>query len=255
MKLADLLTELRQNILHDRSDQIDGQSDRLWDDETLVRYINEAQVRFARLGLVLRDSTTPEATEVTLVAGQSEYTLHDAVLGVLSVRYAADEVDLTRIDHRAIGGQPRIDGPYFDPAQMRLLPPGKPVAYTTDEQIAEDSSNRRSAVHLRLYPAPTAEYAGETLRLRVVRLPLDRLHPTSLNVEPEIPESHHIEMLDWAAYLALRIVDHELGNPARAHEFRAMFEKSVTAARRDAMRKMFAPTGWGFGRNGFSWEP
>lgn len=255
MKLQDLLTELRENILHDRTDQVAGQTDRLWDDTTLVRYIDEAQNRFARVGLVLRDATTPEVTEVTLVTGQDTYTLHDSVLGVLSARYSTDEVDLQRLDHPAIGGQPRIVDGLFDPAQVGLLPPGKPIAYTTDEQIAADSEDRWSAVHLRVYPIPTADYAGDVVKLRVVRLPLEPLCSTRLSAQPEIPAVHHIEMLDYAAYLALRIVDRELGDPGRAHEFRAMFEKNVTLARRDAMRKLFAPTGWGFGRNGFSWEP
>lgn len=255
MKLQDLLTELRENILHDRSDQVAGQTDRLWSDATLIKYIDEAQKRFARIGLVLRDATTAEVTEVTLVADQAEYTLHDSVLGVLSARYETDEVDLTRIDHPAIGGQPRLDTGLFNPEQMRLLPPGKPVAYTTDEQVALDTEDRRSAVHLRLYPTPTADYADLVIKLRVVRLPLYPLVPAHLTAQPEIPEVHHMEMLDYAAYLALRIVDHDLGNPARAHEFRQMFEKNVMQARRDAMRKMFAPTGWNFGRNGFSWEP
>jgi hypothetical protein len=255
MTLQELLTELRENILHDRSDQVAGQSDRLWSDDTLIRYIDEAQKRFARMGLVLRDATTPEVTQVTTVAGQAEYTLHDSVLGVLSARYSTDEADLTRLGHTDIGSAPRPDDPWYDPYGYRLLPPGKPIAYTTDDQIAEDSGTHRSAVHLRLYPTPTADYADLTVKLRVVRLPLETLSSRSMGARPELPEMHHLELLDYAAYLALRIADHELGNPARAHEFRAMFDKNVTLARRDALRKLHAPLGWGFGRNGFSWEP
>ena len=242
------------NSARKSSQRISGQSDRLWSDETLIRYIDEAQKRFARMGLVLRDATTPEVTQVTLVEGQSEYTLHDSVLGVLSVRYSTDEIDLTRLGHTDIGSAPRPDDPWYDPYGYRLLPPGKPIAYTTDDQIAEDSGTHRSAVHLRVYPTPTADYAGLVLKMRVVRLPLETLSSRLLNAVPEVPEMHHLELLDYAAYLALRIADHELGNPARAHEFRAMFEKHVAQARRDALRKMHAPLGWGFGRNGFAWE-
>ena len=61
-------------------------------------------------------------------------------------------------------------------------------------------------------------------------------------------------MLDWAAYLALRIVDVDAGMPSRANEFRASFEDHVKNARNSAMRKLFAPLQWGFGRNGFTWE-
>jgi hypothetical protein len=257
MIVSDLLAELRENILHDRSDRTAGTTDLLWSDATLIRYMNEAQRRFARIGLVLRDATTPEVTTVTLVEGQDTYTLHDSVLAVMSVRYSDEELDLTRLDHSTIAGgrQRPVGNAMYDNAQVRLLPPGKPLGYTTDDQVAEDDGGKRSAVHLRVYPTPTADYDALDLRLRVVRLPLDDLTTNLLCVEPEIPSMHHVEMLDWAAYLALRIVDHDAGNPARAHEFRAMFEKSVAMARKEAMRKMFAPTVWSFGRNGFSWEP
>jgi hypothetical protein len=255
MNVQELLTELRENILHDRSDRVSGQTDRLWSDETLVRYIDEAQKRFARIGLVLRDATTPEVTTVTLVADQASYTLHDSVLAVMSVRFDADERDLTRVGHTDLGGDAAPSRSWYDPFGATMLPPGRPLVYSTDEQLAEDSEMYRSAIHLRLYPTPTADYAGETLRLRVVRLPLDTLTTSRLGARPELPEVHHMEMLDYAAYLALRIVDTEIGNPGRAHEFRQMFDNNVMAARRSAMRKMFVPTGWGFGRNGFAWEP
>ena len=51
MNLGDLLEELRENILHDRSDRIAGDTDQLWSDRTLVRYINEAERKMAREAL------------------------------------------------------------------------------------------------------------------------------------------------------------------------------------------------------------
>lgn len=252
MKLGELLDELRVNILNDRSDRTGGASDYLWTDATLTRYINEAQRRFARKGLVIRDSKTSDCCEVTLVAGQSEYTLHPAVLAVVSARLSTEKVDLARGGHAAFGTYHQPDSYYFDPGQLSSLPDGKPLAFSTDETVDQDDNGSFGAVTLRVYPTPDAAYAGQKLKLRVVRLPLERL--TASSQIPEIPEDHHLEMLDWAAYLALRIVDHDAGNPARANEFRASFEDHVRRARTDAMRKLFAPTQWGFGRNGFSWE-
>lgn len=254
MTLQELLDELRQNILHDRSDQIAGVSDRLWSDETLVRYINEAQRRFARLGLVLRDGTTPEVTEVTLETDQDTYLLHPSVLGVISARFSTDTGDLARAGHAAFGTYQRPDNTYFDPAFLEAMPPGKPLAYSTDEEIGVDDYDARSNVSMRIYPKPSVQYNGTTLKLRVVRLPLENLTTNNLHARPEIPESHHLEILDWAAYLALRIVDVDAGNPGRAHEFREMFDRHVAQARREALRKLFTPLMWGFGRNGFSWE-
>lgn len=252
MNLGELLDELRVNILNDRSDRVSGSSDYLWTDATLTRYINEAQRRFARKGLVIRDAKTPEVCEITLATGVTEYTLHPSVLAVISAKVTGDVVDLRRGGHAAFDTYQLPDTYFFDINQLATLPPDKPIAFSTDETLDEDDSGSFSAVTLRVYPAPSATYNGTKIKLRVVRLPLTAL---SANKQvPEIPEDHHLEMLDWAAYLALRIVDHDAGNPARAHEFRKMFEDHVMAARNSAMRKMFAPAGWGFGRNGFSWE-
>ena len=60
-------------------------------------------------------------------------------------------------------------------------------------------------------------------------------------------------MLTWAAYLALRIVDHDIGDPERAQEFKAQFESHIAEIQKEAKRKMFTPNQWGFGRNGFSY--
>lgn len=254
MTLAELLSELRNNILHDRSDRVAGTSDYLWTDETLIRYIDEAQRRFARKGLVLRDGSTAEVVEVTLVEGQTEYVLHQSVLAVISAKNEDDMADLKRAGHSAFGAYQTADSYYFDPSQFALMSPGKPLAYSTDEQIGADENASLSAVTLRVYPAPSADWATKKIKLRVVRLPLERLSIKSKSQVPEIPEDHHLEMLDWAAYLALRIVDHDAGNPARANEFRASFEAHVREARNNVMRKLFTPQQWGFGRNGFSWE-
>lgn len=252
MKLKDLLEELRSNILNDRSSRVSGSSDYLWTDTTLIRYINEAQRRFATRSLVIRDATTPEVTRLTLEAGVDTYTLHPAVIAVISAKLPGERRDLARAGHSifAVTGSPTTN---WDPSELMALSPGKPVAFSTDEQVAEAEDSTISAVSLRLHPAPSSDYDGTTVQLRVVRKPIDPLTPNNLNAEPEIPVDHHIEMLDWAAYLALRIVDHDAGNAKRAAEFAQAFEQHVQAARTMVMRKLFAPKPWGFGRGGWSW--
>lgn len=254
MNLGELLTELRENILYDRSDRVAGTPDYLWSDATLVRYIDEAQRRLARRGLVLRDGTTEEVTDVTLCAGVSEYALHPAVMAVLSARLASDKMDLARAGHTAFDTYHQPDPYFFDTSQLSAVPPGKPLAYGTDEHVTGDDNDSFGVVTLRIFPEPSAAYKGALVKLRVVRMPIKRLSATDLTAVPEVPESHHLAMLDWAAYLALRIVDVDAGMPARAAEFRASFEQHVQEARQEAMRKLFAPAQWGFGRNAFSWE-
>lgn len=253
MELRELLSELRMNILHDRSHRESGAEDYLWSDETLIRYINEAQMQLARKGLVLRDARTPEVTIVQPVVGQQQYDLHPAVIAVISAKSDADNADMARAGHSALDTYQTPDTRFPDPAALNNLPPGKPLAFSTDEDLANTDMGSSGVVSLRLYPAPTTDHL-DPIRLRVVRTPINPLTMEDLRAIPEVPTQHHLEMLDWAAYLALRIADVDAGMPSRAQDFRDAFMAMVVSAKREAMRKMFVPKPWAFGRGGFSWE-
>lgn len=254
MNLGDLLSELRLNVLNDRTNQLPGGvvSDQLWSDTTLVRYINEAHRRFAARSLIIRDGTTPEVTQVTLVTGQQQYTLHPSIIAVMSSKFLADQNDLVRIGH-SIFNQPLSGSDTWDVSAQPITAPNKPTAFSTDEQLGEGDDGTVSVVSMRLYPAPSAAYNNQILNLRVVRKPLDDFNVNNLVALPEIPADHHLDMLDWAAYLALRIVDVDAGNAKVADQFRQMFESHVQEARTMVMRKLFAPKPFGFGRGGWSW--
>jgi hypothetical protein len=259
--LADLLDELREGILHDVSNQIAGGSDKLWSDTRLVRYIDEAQRRFAREGLVIRDGSTAKVCQVPLVAtspvptpGQNIYPLDPSVIAVISARLESDPADLARAGHSAFNTYRQPDTYFFNPSWLTSLPPGKPLAYSTDEYVSADAGGSQGIVNLRIYPAPNYGYNGQNILLRVVRMPIIRLTIDDLQVVPEIPEEHHMDMLDWAAYLALRKVDIDANDDNRADKFRASFEAHVAEAKKIVLRKLFTPLQWGFGRNGFSWE-
>jgi hypothetical protein len=253
MKLGDLLSELRVGILNDRSDRIDGDSDYLWTDETLVRYINEAQRRFACRSLVIRDATTPEVVDVVLETGVTDYALNPAVLAVISAKLEGEQTDLGRAGHSILNRSTMSSDVNWDLALSSTVAPGKPLAIATDEQVVEDDAGTVSAVTLRVFPAPSADYNGQKIKLRVCRKPINELTVNNKEAVPEVPEDHHIEMLDWAAYLALRIVDQDSGNRTRASDFATSFEGHVQYARTMVMRKLFAPMPWGFGRNGWAW--
>lgn len=255
MTLGELLTLLRESILNDRSDRVSGSADYLWTDQTLVTFINEAHRRFARRGLILRDATTDAATKITLVAGQTIYPLHESVISVMSAKREDMTVaDLTRVGHSIFSAYSPPSESWTDPAAFNNHPPGPTLAWSTDEALNAIDGDTFEQVSLRVYPAPRAEDAGKVIRLRVVREPLNDFKVDALDAVPEIPRAHHLEMLDWAAYLALRIVDDDAGAPKRAAEFAQTFEAHVKEARNLAMRKMFTPMGWGFGRGGFAWS-
>lgn len=255
MDLGELLTELRENILSDKSDQVAGASDYLWTDTTLIRYINDAYFRFAQQAECIRDNLTPEVTQIVTVANQNLYQLHRSVISVMSVRMSGDQADLARAGHSQLDTYHTPDTYFFDPGQLANLPPGKALAFTTDEGVGQDDMGSYSAVLLRLYPMISTAYAGITGSMRVIRLPLQRLsNPRDV---PEVPERHHLDMLDWAAYLALRKTDLDVaGGDAiqRAGQFKASFEAHVVEAKGVIKKKAFTPMQFQFGRNGFSYE-
>jgi hypothetical protein len=254
MKLSDLRDELRDNILYDRGTST-GDDDKLWSDATLVRYINEAQRRFAKRSFAIWDSKTAEVCDVTLATGVTQYDLHPSILSVLSAKIDGNDYDLARVGHTRLGDitLPGQDV-QFNAALLSSPSAGVPQAFTTDETMAEDDDGTMAAVSMRVYPTPRAADNGTVIKLRVVRMPLDDLTTNNLSAIPEIPLDHHLEMLDWAAHLALRIVDQDAGNAKRAADFAASFEQHVQDARRLVLRKLRAPAGWGFGRGGFRWE-
>lgn len=257
MNLGQMLSELRINMLRDTSNQVSGASDYLWTDQTLVNYINEAISEVARRTECLRDATTPEIVTITTVSGQEFYQLDERILGVLSLRMSGDQADLPRAGHADLDTYKQPDTYFFDPSQLANLPPGKPLAYTTDEGLYTDGYGQSASIQLRFYPAPLTPYAPNTGTMRVVRLPLYDLTVNQPSVSPEIPRTYHLKCLDWAAYLALRGADLDVaGGDAlgRAEKFRASFDNWIAELKRDMERKLFKPVQWAFGRNGFSWE-
>ena len=270
-KLGALLKELRQGRLHDVSDQVSGAyTDYLWDDDQLCRYINEACRRFARQSLCLRDYTSP-ITQITTVDTQEFYPLDPSIVAVISARQIggqsptqltwinpADFQDLVRAGHDGFDTYHTPDLMFFDVNQLENLPPGKPLAWATDEGVVADANGSFGAMSLRLYPICASPYDGNVVQLRVCREPINDLTIKNLNAYPEIPAANHLDILDYAAYLALSNADTDVAGAnavQRAADFRKQFEDTCKEARRQAMRKFFTPMQFGFGQNGWTWEP
>jgi hypothetical protein len=247
MTLGELLQELRNNILRDTSSLISGDDDRLWSDETLLRYIGDAERRFARHTLSIRDSTTPEVVRVVLREGKASYALHESVLGVISARYDTDGYDLPRSGHGIINQIEPQETLSFDPSTA--ISPGRPLAYYTDETLVFSRSGR---IVLTVYPTPGADEAGKVISLRVVRLPLTDYTIDKLEQKSEIFEDYQLDVLEWAAYRAQRGNDNDAGATTSSDKHKAAFDEAVQRAIRETKRKMFSPTKVQYGAAGFS---
>lgn len=250
MTLDDQLHELRFNILRDRSDIIAGDTDSLWSDETLIRYIGDAERRFARQTLILRDSTTPEITQVRLRKHVRTYALHPSVLSVLSGRYEGVDYDLQRSGHAMLVRPPSNSYLSFDPILDYKIRPGAPLAYYTDETLVFGRANR---VSFSVYPAPGEHEDGKFCYLRTIRSTTTCYDKDHLTAESELPEDYQLDVLEWAAYRAQRTFDGDAGAPTSADQHKAAFDESVVNAIKEMKNKTFANLGYQYGMNGFQW--
>lgn len=252
MNLRDKLAELRNNILRDRSALIAGPRDTLWDDETLLRYIKDAERRFARQALVIKDATTAQYTQIKLKTGVSTYALNSLVLGILSARYDTDTVDLARSGHSILYQNLPADYLTFDPSTAGILSPRRPIAYYTDETLVYANGN---AVTLTVYPAPSATENGKTINLRVFRLPNTTYTVAALKKDEcgEIPEDYELDVLEWAAYRAQRNYDADGASLTTAESHKERFDAAVKEALKETRRKLFVPIRVQYGSNGFSY--
>lgn len=250
MNLADQLEELRFNILRDTSDIIAGDRDSLWSDETLIRYIGDAERRFTRRTLILRDGTTPEVIRFTLRNGVKTYPLHPSILSVISANYDGAQSDLLHSGHAMVVAAPPPTFMTFNPSARYTLPPGDPIAFYTDESLVFDMEGR---VTMTMYPVPGPDQDGKIIQMRVARMPTTDYSINHLNRASEIPESYVLDVLEWAAYRAQRTFDADAGAPTSADAHKKAFDEAVDNAIQEAKRKMFQNIGYKYGRNGFSW--
>lgn len=223
MNLSELLGELRQSILRDVSDAVGSSGDgALWTDQALVRYINEAQNKFATMTCILRDETTPAVTQITLVEGQEQYTLDDRVIAILGARVG--RLHLSRATYGGLFSNRGDTSPGY--ARMDRGSPGTPRSFYTD----------RESGRVGLYPAPDASWAGQVLQLRVARKPLVPLRYEDLKAVPEIPEDYQLDILEWAAWRALRNHDTDGENMSKASAHKTQFMAAVKELSRQAKR-------------------
>jgi hypothetical protein len=223
VKLQELLEELRECLLRDTSDATDSRdAGQLWTDAALVRYINDGMNQFAIATCLLRDETTAAITQITLVEGQEQYDMDKRVVAVFGTR-----VDNRHLSRTTYGGLFSNAGD-LTLGYTRVGPcaNGVPQKFYTDRETGK----------IGVYPPPSAEYAGQVLTLRVARKPLEPLVISNTEALPEIPEEYHLDILEWAAWRALRNHDTDAENMAKASAHKTRFTEAVKELSRKAKR-------------------
>lgn len=226
MNTGELLTELRHNILRDVSGAISvDEQDLLWTDPSLLNYLNDGYFRFCRLTEYLQDATTASVVEVLIEEGVVDYPLHQSIIRVQSARLDNLTVPIT--------SQDRATGAMEDTAahsQYLLTPVPGLFAVQPDYQIGS----------LRTVGVPSAKEAGKVLRLRVTRYPLEPLSLSDPTLSPELPAHMHLDLLEWAAFRALRNHDADGESMGKASAHSTQFQRAVDEAKKEMSAREFS---------------
>lgn len=140
MELSDVIAMLRVDL-------DDTVKDYLWSDEELTGYIDQGYKEFARITRILTDQSTADVAEATVTANDEWVTLSPLVLEVRRAYMVTLNRELVKAN--------------FNQVPME-------VTYSSPSRFVSDQEQDK----IRLVPGPTA---GDTLRMNVVRLPLQDL--------------------------------------------------------------------------------
>ncbi|MBZ0158397.1 MAG: hypothetical protein K8I29_19540 [Alphaproteobacteria bacterium] len=191
MTLQEILDAARNDFLADKN------TPKLWSDDTLARYANEAEREACRRADLLIDSTTIAVCSIAVSANTASYALHGKIRRVLEAKLASQPVPLF------LKTKGELD---------ELYPEWRNETGTPVYVIPNPTT-------VRLVPTPTAT---DTLALEVVRLPLADMSLEDPDATPEIPEAYHFDLIDWICHLAYSKQDAETMDleKAKLHEAR-----------------------------------
>lgn len=231
MKTSELMDHITKSMLDDRADLVSGESDQLYSDDTVIRYLNEAQKILCRRAWVLEDTTgSNPATLIPLIENRTDYALHKSVLFVKSVRLSDSDIDLRRAgynDNRLLPWPVVIDPDYWDQNTVMTETAGRPSKFSTD----------MGTRIIRVRQKPDSDAADLSLKLVVVRMPIKALAIEDADREPEVPEEFHLDLALYAAGKCLtNTADIDADQRALGRAWIKEFDDKVTEAKRDRQR-------------------
>lgn len=227
MKNSELIDLVASDMLDDRKNLISGESDVLFPDSLIARYLAEAERTLCRRAWVLEDAGASAATRIQLAAGKGEYPVDKSVLFVKAVRLSDSDLDLVRVGYNGNRVSSAIkDSEPWDVNYAYVENPGRPSRYSTDVGTRV----------IRLRQKPDAASALLKLYLSVVRMPLAPISAENGSGTPEVAEEYHLDLALYAAGKCLNrpTVEAELRTLGR--QWIKEFDERVAEARRDRNR-------------------
>lgn len=222
MTLQELIRRFRV-LAMDKTTAISGDGlDRLWQDEEIADWLNDAQAQAAVRARLLLEDADPAVCEVAIAAGSHTYPLHAKLYEL--VRLDFFPAGSTRSMPVKVVSREWLDSRYPDWREREHFFGGVMYAMQGDTR-------------LRLAPVP----AGPgLLRIEGYRLPLQAMDPADPQAAPEIHEAHHEHLVQWALHRAFSIPDADGFDARRAEAaeqaFTAYFGRLPDADLRRATR-------------------
>ena len=193
MKVSEIIRELREDYLDDEA------TPHLWGSGKLRRFLSRAQEEACMRQRILVDNSTAAICEVPLVDGQAEYVLDPRIVLVENIRIG--EVTLTK--------RSRAELDRKDP-------------YWRDRVDGDIDTYYQNDLTVRVIPTPRAADDGETMYLRVWRMPLVSF--TADTDVPEIPSQYHRDLMWFAIGTAFSLPDEDTQDTNRADFYFKKFD-------------------------------
>jgi hypothetical protein len=241
MNTADLIKFVATDLLDDRKELVSGESDELFSDAAIARYLAEGERILTRRAWALEDSTSPVA-RIQLVQGKGEYKLDKSILFVKAIRLSDSDIDIARVgynDNPPRGQFAGTDTWDVNFAYTESL--GRPTRFSTD-------MGQRV---VRVRQKPDAAAAALKLYLTVVRMPVTPISEKLPDNSPEVPEEYHMALASYAAgrCLVRPTVESELRTLGKS--YLTDFSSAVLEAKRDRQRLQQSEPQHRFG----AWSP
>ena len=185
MQVSTILDCARDDYLADnRLINNTGDDEQLWDTDSLLRKINEAQRQACNRANLIYDDSTPRYTQIVLVAGKASYSF---------------DQKLTVIE-RIILRNKLIHKKTVEELDKRI-----PTWRTDSGMLNKEIHATIKGRNISFTPIPDATDAGSIVYLETYRLPDNDL--MLLSDEPEIPEENHRDLVYWILHEAYKKQD------------------------------------------------
>lgn len=194
------LAELIRRVRTEANDKVEPY---FWSDEDVAGWLNDAVVEAAVRGRLIHESSEVAVCTIGVLADTAVYALHSSLYELTHLGF-----------YPADGSRPCMllikSTEWLD----RFKPEWRTCTGKPEFAVQDDTS-------LRLVPMPVA---GGTLRLEGYRTPLEPMKLADKDVaKPELHESHHIHLMQWALHRGFSIPDMESFDPSRAAIAEAAF--------------------------------